>query len=177
MFMYLTRIAADEPLGPDFETKRGAWIDKRLAAGAPRGLVWDYAYAAPALSRAEADAALAALGELGPPTSMITPALYSPALGLGLPDADIGRVQLLAGKVDDAVLSLKRAVASCTAFMAPVAHTRAMLDLGRALEQKGDTRGACEAYAKVLARWGRAKPKSVTADAARERARALGCPP
>jgi serine/threonine-protein kinase len=52
----------------------------------------------------------------------------------------------------------------------------AVLDLGRALEQTGDTAGACAAYARVLAKWGTAKPRSITADAAREGVRRLRCP-
>jgi eukaryotic-like serine/threonine-protein kinase len=79
--------------------------------------------------------------------------------------------------VDEALPYLKRAVASCRVFDAPFAHTHAMLNVGRALESKGDHAGACEAYGKVLARWGHAKPRSVTADKARERAKALGCAP
>jgi serine/threonine-protein kinase len=50
------------------------------------------------------------------------------------------------------------------------------LDLGQALEATGDATGACGAYRKVLARWGNAKPKSVTADKARARSKALRCP-
>jgi hypothetical protein len=45
----------------------------------------------------------------------------------------------------------------------------------QALETKKDTEGACAAYKVVLDRWGHAKPRSVTADQARERAKALGC--
>ena len=35
---------------------------------------------------------------------------------------------------------------------------------------------ACAAYAVVLARWGHAKPRSLTAEKASALARALGCP-
>ena len=47
--------------------------------------------------------------------------------------------------------------------------------LGELLEKKGDTDGACEAYGRVLARWGNAKPRSVTGDAVRKRWVALAC--
>ena len=49
------------------------------------------------------------------------------------------------------------------------------LYLGELDEQKGDTAGACDHYAKVLARWGHARPRSVTADEARARSKAIGC--
>jgi hypothetical protein len=47
--------------------------------------------------------------------------------------------------------------------------------LGQLLEQKTDRDGACAQYAAVLARWGHAKPRSVTAEKARSRSKALGC--
>jgi serine/threonine-protein kinase len=70
---------------------------------------------------------------------------------------------------------LRAAAASCSALQAPIDHTRAQLDLGRALEQTGDAGGACAAYKIVIDRWGAAKPRSVTADFARVRRRALAC--
>jgi serine/threonine-protein kinase len=51
----------------------------------------------------------------------------------------------------------------------------ALLDLGRAQELTGDTTSACASYAQVLAKWGAAKPRSVTADAARDGTRRLRC--
>jgi TolA-binding protein len=51
----------------------------------------------------------------------------------------------------------------------------AELDLGRALEQTGETAAACAAYAKVTERWGHAKPRSVTAEAAAAGFRRLRC--
>ena len=44
------------------------------------------------------------------------------------------------------------------------------------LEQKSDRGGACEQYAAILRRWGGAKPRSITADKARARSKALACP-
>jgi serine/threonine-protein kinase len=49
------------------------------------------------------------------------------------------------------------------------------LYFGEASEQKGDVAAACDAYAFVIARWGNAKPKSVSADEARARSKKLGC--
>jgi serine/threonine protein kinase len=54
-------------------------------------------------------------------------------------------------------------------------QTQDRLVLGQALEAKGDRAGACAEYARIEVRWGHAKPRSVTADRARERAKALAC--
>ncbi|MFI5302094.1 MAG: hypothetical protein ACHREM_28720, partial [Polyangiales bacterium] len=54
-------------------------------------------------------------------------------------------------------------------------NLHATLLVGRAREAKGDNPDACEAYARVLARWGKATPRSVSADEARARSTALKC--
>jgi eukaryotic-like serine/threonine-protein kinase len=155
---------------PGFEMRRQAWIDARVASGAYRGQIWSYGHAAAALTEPEARSALDALARLGPPSP--APALSRPA---GSPEAAAGHVYLLAGQVDEAIVHLRRAVAQCDLFLAPRDHVRAALDLGRALERKGDDAGACGAYGEVLARWGHASPRSVTADEARLRVKALAC--
>ncbi len=71
--------------------------------------------------------------------------------------------------------SLERATRACRALFFPIEHTQAHYWLGRVREEKNDTAGACAAYRVVLDRWGQARPRSVTADRARERARALSC--
>ena len=173
--LYFARLAL--PSGqppPDFEAQRTVWTQKALFAGADRGQIWDYAYASPALTPGEAQTALAALPAWGPPSP--APANFNNFFGRqGSPEADLGRVYLLAGQVDQAVEHLTRAVATCDVYTSTLDHVRAALNLGSALELKGETKGACDAYGKVLAQWGHAKPKSVTADAARARSKALGC--
>jgi eukaryotic-like serine/threonine-protein kinase len=57
----------------------------------------------------------------------------------------------------------------------PPWHVFAALHLAEAREASGDDPGACEAYRAVLDRWGGAKPRSMTAEAARARVRALAC--
>jgi serine/threonine protein kinase/tetratricopeptide (TPR) repeat protein len=151
----------------DFEQRRAAWIEQRLTrSGAYPGLVWTFAYAAPALTPKEARAALAALPKYAP----LTPFW----LGSPSPDAYAGATYLRAGLAEDAVPYLRRAVANCNGPVEPGVSVRAALDLGLALEAR-DTSGACAAYKIVLDRWGRATPRSVTADKARKRARALAC--
>jgi serine/threonine-protein kinase len=171
--LYLARVALPDGQAPAaFEDARRAWIDARKASGAYPGSIWDYAYAATALTPSEASAALAALPKYAPLTPFQTWDTIAPG---GLPDAEVGRAYLAAGKPDDALPYLRSAVASCNVFAAPVEHTRAMLNLGIVLE-KTDKDGACAAYQKVIVRWGHAKPRSVTAEEAKRRATALGCP-
>jgi serine/threonine-protein kinase len=159
----------------DFEPKRRGWIEAWTTAGAYKGLVWPYAFAAPASTPDEARAALASLPDYAPLTSYVT-SMWIFFGDIGIPDAAIGHVFVLAGDHGGALPYLRHAASSCADFDAPLAHTRALLDLGVALEATGDKAGACDAYAKVLARWGQAKPRSVTAEAARARASKLGCP-
>jgi serine/threonine-protein kinase len=90
--------------------------------------------------------------------------------------AFMGRVYLLAGRMDEAIPLLRRATAACTILLDVVGFMHAHLWLGQALEAKGDKAGACGAYAVILDRWKKAKPRSVTLERAAERARALGCP-
>jgi serine/threonine-protein kinase len=131
-----------------------------------RPFMWIYGYAVPAETRADAEAALAALPSYGglPP--------YKP---LSLVDESIGRTYLLAGRTADARATLEHAARSCFQVDHPIEHTRAELWLGEAREAQGDVKGACEAYAVVTKRWGRV-PRSITAAEAARRAGALGCP-
>jgi eukaryotic-like serine/threonine-protein kinase len=173
--LYFARLALpDGPPGASFEALRQTWVDRALFAGADPGQVWVYAYASTSMTPDDARSALDALAHFGPaaPSSGFPWELTDRA---GSPEADIGRVYLLAGRVDDAIEHLTRAAAQCDQLTSTIDHVRAELNLGLALEQKPDRVGACAAYGKVLARWGHAKPRSVTADAARARATALRC--
>jgi tetratricopeptide (TPR) repeat protein len=151
----------------EFVARRSAWLEDERRNVAHSGLAWTYAFAAPAETKEQADEALAALPGYEP--------LSSFSYYVGIPDAEIGRTYLLAGKADTAIVHLTRAVATCTAFRHPFAHTQAALHLGEAFESKGDAASACSAYAKVIARWGQAKPRSISAERARARSKALGC--
>jgi serine/threonine-protein kinase len=95
-----------------------------------------------------------------------------------------GRVYALTGDADRAIPLLRGAAACCGDV--PKAREAVAIDwimdqqhdrllLGQMLEQKSDRDGACAQYAAILARWGNAKLRSVTADAARVRSKALSC--
>jgi len=92
-----------------------------------------------------------------------------------------GRIFLVAGDAADAVAPLRVAAQWCSIltnglFDNTIRWMRTQVQLGQALEQTGDTAGACAAYAVVMERWKDAKPRSVTLEKARERTRALACP-
>ena len=87
----------------------------------------------------------------------------------------IGSTALLAGNPKAALPHLDSAAHRCDALYNPFEHTRAWLLLGEARDALHDKSGACAAYQAVLDRWGKANARSVTADEARTRARALGC--
>jgi hypothetical protein len=88
-----------------------------------------------------------------------------------------GHVRLLAGDVAGALPLLEQGAGVCLALSHPVERVRAHLDLGEAREASGDRAGACKAYAWVIAHYGGAKPRSVTAEQAKARAAHLSCAP
>lgn len=144
---------------------------RRSLKRADEPTLWTVTAAMPARDAVEAAEAFAAFpGGFSPPGA--PPTRFA---AVGFPDAFTGHALLLAGRAQDAVAYLRRATASCTAFDYPILHTRAQLWLAQALERAGDKAGACAANAAVLKRWGDAKPRSVTADDARRRMKALGC--
>jgi serine/threonine-protein kinase len=149
--------------------RRAAWLHERERQVRPliRPYLWVNAYAEYAETPEEAREALAALPQFGgiPPFRPLTATNFS-----------IGRTYLLAGKVDEAIPYLTKATRACTPLSYPVPYVRSNLFLGMALAKKGDKTGACAAYAKVLKHWGKAKPRSVSADQARKLSRELGCP-
>jgi serine/threonine protein kinase/tetratricopeptide (TPR) repeat protein len=166
MIGLLSRTGGASPA--QLEKRRGAWLDawRAKTSAAYVGDLWLAAWAAPASTREQGLAAVAALGSFGgvPPFAPNIPA-----------QALAGHAYLLADRVDDAVTALRRGTATCTLLFDPFASTRGWLDLGAALEAKGDRPGACEAYKVVADRWGHARPRSVTAEKARARSGALGC--
>jgi hypothetical protein len=152
-----------------FERARTQWT---LAHASVRGLyryaVWVEGFAASAHSPDQAKSAIAVERDYGPRFAL---------WAYLAPMAHVGHVHLLAGDFAGARAPLEMLAGACDVLDDPVLRTRALLWLGDARAASGDHTGACDAYARVLARWGHAKPKSVTADAARARMRAATCPP
>jgi len=93
----------------------------------------------------------------------------------GLLEAYEGRLRLLSGDAARALPLLQTATRSCQGIDQAFLNTRAHLWLGLAYEKLAWRREACDAYAVVARRWGKAAPGSVTAAEALKRSRALGC--
>jgi serine/threonine protein kinase/tetratricopeptide (TPR) repeat protein len=150
----------------EYVARRAAWASRW---GKTRIAPYDWypAYAYWATTNADAVEALGAMPLSGLPK--FHPFVY--------PEAAMGRMQMLAGDLEKAVPLLKQATSGCFAVEDPFTTVRSHLWLGEALEKTvpTDTPGACAAYGFVVAHWGEAKPRSVTAELARKRAMALGC--
>jgi serine/threonine-protein kinase len=155
----------------EYLAKRDAWVAEQRALEPPltRGDVWTRFHAYPARSEAEAREALAALPGFEPQTH---PTVVGLSTCTGEP---IGRVYLLAGRIDEAIPHLRAAAGSCRVLACFLSHVQAEEELGEALAARGDTAGACASWQGVLDVWGHAKPRSRTADRARALSANLGC--
>ncbi|WP_394838675.1 protein kinase [Pendulispora rubella] len=153
-----------------YRKRREAWLARDEAAHpqycALPSLRWTLSYALAVADREDAQEALGALPRYGI-TDHRTRAVDS--------DDGLGFVYLLTDDIQRALPYLRRGAASCTALDYPFEHTWVNSHLGTALERVGDVPGACAAYDRVLARWGR-EARSVTAKLARQRRAALACP-
>jgi serine/threonine-protein kinase len=167
-YLLVTALRAGVITRADFEARRDAWRRAWTAKVTPvtRRFLWLHGYAAMVDTAEDARAAVAALPAYEP---------LPPFRPESRVDVAVARTFLLAGRVDDAIAWAERAAGSCEILRFPIEHMHALLLLGEARAQKGDKPGACSALGQVLARWGQAKPRSVTAERARERQRALGC--
>jgi hypothetical protein len=134
-------------------------------------LVWTVSSAMPVRTAAEAAQALASYPG-GPVSWGGAPERFERA---GFPHIFTGRALLLAGLHREAATYLRAGVSACNVLEDPFLHTRAHLWLGQALEGAGDASAACSAYGVVVARWGKAKPASKTAEEAAAKVRELAC--
>jgi serine/threonine protein kinase len=150
----------------EFREKREAWAQEARKANAPFSNAWFEYYAQTAVTAADARGALEALPRYAP-----LPAYE----GIVNREREMGHVLLLAGRVDEAVAHLRRAVTACSSQWSLPSHQLAAEMLGEALEAQGNTQGACDSYGEVLEHWGNARPRSRTADAARTHGKKLGC--
>jgi serine/threonine-protein kinase len=139
--------------------------------GAPTGIewgnVWADAFGTAIETRADADAAIALLPQYQP--------IASRPLRPPYVDEALARAYILAERPDEAMPFLEHATRLCYVFDDTPPVVRSWYWLGQARELKNDVAGACGAYATVLSHWGSAKPRSVTADLARARVKALAC--
>jgi serine/threonine-protein kinase len=85
-----------------------------------------------------------------------------------------GRVLALAGRREEAVTTLRDALARCDRLTWALDVPRARLLLGKTLEESGDRAGARAEYEQIVRAWAAAQPRSVTAEEAARRLRGLG---
>ncbi len=153
-----------------FIKRRDTWYARATANDSARvpSFVWALAFANWIETPAEAKEALAAI-----PSELVTSEtkLHSKDT---FTRAEVGNALLLAGRAKDALSHLEGAANACNWLQWPVEHTYALLHLGQAHEAVGDVEHACQAYQRVVARWGTA-PKSATRDLAKARLKALSC--
>ena len=158
-----------------FERGRAEWAERFRAKWTAAGrrpdtdldwLTWSNGYGAPAETESEAREAIATM-----------PRELSPVMATGrwmAVDLNRGKTYVLAGEHDKALEPLRRAARSCSALVDPMSFVLARFYLGMALEGTGSVDGARAAYGEVLTHWGKARPKSVTAERAKARLKALG---
>ena len=153
----------------EWQAARRAWIDGVRRGRTPaEETLWTLGVAMLATTPAEAAEAVQTMPTQSEPTAGDMRSQFA------LSGALLGRMFLLAGKIDEALPYLRAASRSCVALSSPFVHTRAHFSLGQALEKK-DKPAACAAYRVVQDRWGAATPPSETARRARERSESLGC--
>lgn len=151
---------------------RSEWVAARRAESGTRNPreIWLGAWEATVRSESDAKAAIAALPEHGLTVDY-----------LQVPDLDPrsqrwkGSISRLAGSPEGAMPVLDNAAGACWVLFAPAAVVQAHLERGLAQEALGHKDAACVDYAWVIDRWGGAKPRSITAEAAREGQARLGC--
>jgi serine/threonine-protein kinase len=131
-----------------------------------RRYLWIQGLASPAETAEEARAALAQLPAFAPLPSFMP-------LTLGW--LSVGKTYLLAGRVDEAMPFLERAATHCLVAQHPFEAVRAHLLRGEAHQARGDVAKACADYREVLRRWGKARPRSLSAEEASRRSQRLGC--
>jgi serine/threonine-protein kinase len=139
----------------------------RSASGPISRYVWFYAWAQPATTREEALEAMRAADRYSP-----LPTFRPMSLALGFE----GGARFLSGDHERGLALLERGARVCRVLAEPVRHTRLLLTVADAREARGDRAGACATLRGINERWSRARPKSITFLAARDRQRALACP-
>lgn len=157
-------------------TARDAWsAEWQKKLGGATEELWLQEWARPAQTPAELAVAAAHM-PAGAASSVILPAPPGWVSNQGFTNYHGARVQLAAGHVAAAVTTLGSVAHHCAVLVDAVTHRRASLWLGKAHEALGETAPACAAYRSVVDVWGNARPRSVSAEAAKARLRALSCP-
>jgi len=153
-----------------YDAWREAWEADRMGPSTLSvGTIWFWSRGLPVRDRVDAEAAVAAVGRFAFQLGALLSHTNNPVLGLG-----VARVQRLAG-TPDASASLASLADRCLVLDEPLVPHLARAEAARLAETNGDTAEACRRWGQVVDAWGRAVPRSVTAEEARGRLDALGC--
>ena len=169
VFLRAVALRAGKSSPAEFEASRAAWIGLQdQSTPADKFFVWRDAYAIPTFAAAPAAIAIEKEAELVP-HSANGPSTLMPEFA-----ALYGYVRSRGGRHAEALPLLERGALLCNGIDDVVFNHEVFAELGAAREAVGDQKGACEAYRRVLSRWGKAK-ESVTAKEVRKRMKALSC--
>jgi serine/threonine-protein kinase len=136
---------------------------KEVAQRRGRSTAWHMVYG-DVRSPEDAQAALSVYEHEGPPFDSAST------------DLSLAFAYALAGRSREARAIFSKVGGACSLAIQTHSTMTEHLVRGRLDEEAGDKPSACGHYATILAHWGHAKPRSVTADEARARSKALGCP-
>jgi tetratricopeptide (TPR) repeat protein len=167
----------------ELEQRRNEWLDRTMATAATedaasttaveKAEIWALAYVHGIEQKDEAVEALT-----NQPAGAHWSQLYHHYLVDYYPlDAALGRAFWLGGKHSEAMKYLERTFERCDRVPSIFVTMRSALLYGRALEEQRNKEKACNVYRDILARWGDARPRSVTAEEAERRSASLGCAP
>lgn len=169
VFMHSLHMRAGTSSPTEYRQLRAAWLDKQTAvAPLDRALIWLAAYAIPTYSVESAREALAHAPENWTQIPMDGAKYTKPLLSFR------GRTLALAGEYAQAIPILENALNICTSADPLPWYMPQVALLGRAREATGDKPGACQAYMRVLERWGKSKQSDTVKDVVK-RAKKLRC--
>lgn len=169
MLMHSIRLQAGKINAGEYRKLRTEWIEKQpRGTDFDRAIVWLAGYATPATTVELANEALQNIPPEMREKTQDNGRFSKPFVSFR------GRALILAGQHAEAIPYLETATCLCTTDEISLSLTQTTALLGMAREATGDKPGACEAYQRVLSRWGKSK-QSVTAKDAGKRAKKLGC--
>ena len=169
LFFHAAQLSAGKLSEADYGSARETWLSAQPKTSKSDMLLsWRDAYALPTFAEGPASIAITTEPILAPiPTSG---ARYEAPSFAALR----GYVRSAAGQFAEAVPYLEKTLSYCGTFSSAMVQTKQLAALGIAKEAIGDKQGACDAYRRVLARWGKAKD-SLTTKAITKRSKAMLC--
>jgi eukaryotic-like serine/threonine-protein kinase len=161
----------DKKSSPETVSKRDAWLRTEQQADLKKERVrssamrWALMYGEPAETNAQAKVAVAKLTDFLP---LPVEARRSPSF-----DYALGKAYSRADQLPEAKRELSKLTSACRSFDDPFSDIRARFELGKVLQALGEPLAAKALFEEVIAHWGKANAKSLTADNAVARLRTM----